>query len=150
MDQRPEVVIGQDHSSRLLGDLAAASHRDADVGLLERRSVVDSVTSHRNDQSLLLHNSREAQLVLRRHTPKNMELRKALTQLAIGQRSQLCPADRTWPQTERLSNSPSRYRVVAGDHPDIDPSRQRRSYGPFGLGSQGVNDPSHPDEGEVA
>ena len=79
-----------------------------------------------------------------------MELRKAPTQLAIGQRPQLCPTDRAWPQTEQLSDSPSRYRVVAGDHPDIDASRQRRSYGPFGLGSQRVDNPSHPDEGEVA
>src|SRR6185437_16528003 len=42
-DQRREVVVGQHDLRRLLGHLRAAAHGDADVGLLERRRVVDGV-----------------------------------------------------------------------------------------------------------
>jgi hypothetical protein len=39
LDDRREVVVGEDHRRGLLGDLGAGdAHRDADVGLLERRA----------------------------------------------------------------------------------------------------------------
>ena len=47
---RGEVVVGQDHVGGLAGDVGAGlAHRDADVGGLERRRVVDAVAGHRDD-----------------------------------------------------------------------------------------------------
>ena len=65
VDERAEVVVGEDHPARLLRDLAARTHGDADVGLLERGRVVDRVAGHRDDQALLLHDAGETELVLR-------------------------------------------------------------------------------------
>ena len=50
--QGAEVVVGEDHPGGLLGHLAAAAHRDADVGLLEGGGVVDRVPGHRDDHAL--------------------------------------------------------------------------------------------------
>ena len=65
MDERAEVVVGQDHPGGLFRHLAAAAHGHADVGLLEGRGVVDGVTGHGDDQPLLLHQPSQPQLVLR-------------------------------------------------------------------------------------
>ena len=52
-DDRGEVVVGEDHVPGFLRDLGAGdAHRDADVGALERRSVVDAVAGHRDDVAL--------------------------------------------------------------------------------------------------
>ena len=64
VDEGPEVVVGEHHPGRLLGHLAAASHRDPDVGLLQGRRVVDGVAGHRDDHPLLLHGPSQPQLVL--------------------------------------------------------------------------------------
>jgi hypothetical protein len=45
-----EVVVGEDHVGGLAGDVGAAlAHRDADLGGLERRGVVDAVAGHGHD-----------------------------------------------------------------------------------------------------
>ena len=55
LDDRGEVVVGEDHDGGLLGDLGAGdAHRDADVGGLQRGRVVDAVAGHRDDVALLL------------------------------------------------------------------------------------------------
>ena len=66
-DDGGEVVVGQDHVGRLLGDVGAGdAHRDADVGRLQRRRVVDAVAGHRDDVAVGLQRVDDAQLVLRR------------------------------------------------------------------------------------
>ena len=42
-DDRREVVVGEHHLRRGLGDRRARAHRDADLSLLQRRRVVDTV-----------------------------------------------------------------------------------------------------------
>ena len=42
-DDRREVVVGEHHLRGGLGDRRARAHRDADLGLLQRRRVVDTV-----------------------------------------------------------------------------------------------------------
>ena len=74
MNERPEVVVGEDHPGGLLGDLAAAAHGHADVRLLQRGRVVDRVAGHGDDQALFLHQASEAQLVLRRDPPEHVQL----------------------------------------------------------------------------
>src|SRR5580704_2338632 len=52
-DDGGEVVVGQDHHRGFLGHLGAGAHRDPDVGLFHRGSVVDAVPGHRDDLALL-------------------------------------------------------------------------------------------------
>ena len=45
-----KAVIEQDHIRRILGNIrAAATHCHADIGGLERRSVIDPVPRHRGN-----------------------------------------------------------------------------------------------------
>jgi hypothetical protein len=61
-----KVVVGEHHVGGVLGDLGAGqSHGDADVGLLERRRVVDPVTGHRHDLAVGLQGAHQAQLLRR-------------------------------------------------------------------------------------
>lgn len=46
-NDRREVVVGKHHLRRSLGDCRARTHRDADLGLLQRRRVVDTVAGLR-------------------------------------------------------------------------------------------------------
>ena len=65
-DDRGEVVVEQDQVGGLARHVGARSaHGDADVGLLERRAVVDPVAGHRHDVARRLQGAGDAQLVLR-------------------------------------------------------------------------------------
>ena len=66
-DDRREVVVGEDHVRRLLGDVGAGdAHRDADVRRLQRGRVVDPVAGHRDDPPVRVERVDDPQLVLRR------------------------------------------------------------------------------------
>ena len=65
-DDRGEVVVEQHEVGRLAGDVRAApSHRDADVGRLEGRAVVDAVAGHRHDVAARAQGPGDPELVLR-------------------------------------------------------------------------------------
>ena len=67
LDDRGEVVVGEDHVRRLLAtSVPAIAHRDADVRRLERGSVVDAVARHRDDPPVRVERVDDPQLVLRR------------------------------------------------------------------------------------
>ena len=67
-DDGGEVVVQQDEVRGLAGDVGAGSaHRDPDVGLLQRRAVVDAVTGHRHHVPSGPERAGDAQLALRRH-----------------------------------------------------------------------------------
>ena len=67
LDDRGEVVVGEDHVRRLAGDVGAGdAHRDADVRRLERGSVVDAVARHRDDPPVRVERVDDPQLVLGR------------------------------------------------------------------------------------
>ena len=69
----------------LLRDLGAASHRDTDVGLLERGGIVHGVAGHGNDLAGFLHEPGEADLVLGRDPAEHVELRQPFDHLGVGQ-----------------------------------------------------------------
>ena len=52
---------------RLHRDVGARAHRDADVGLRERRRIVDAVAGHRDDCAFRLQTLHDRGLVLRQH-----------------------------------------------------------------------------------
>ena len=62
-----EIVVEQHEVGGLARDVGAgAAHRDADVGLVQRRSVVDPVAGHRHHVAASPQRRRDPQLVLRR------------------------------------------------------------------------------------
>ena len=79
--QGGEVVVGEDELAGLLGDLRAAAHGDADVGLLQRGGVVDGVAGHRHDLTGLLHQPGEADLVLGGDPAEDVQLGQLLDHL---------------------------------------------------------------------
>ena len=63
-DDGPEPVVLEDHVRRLPGHLGASpAHGHADVGLLERRSVVHAVADHGRDVPRLLVQGEQVQLL---------------------------------------------------------------------------------------
>lgn len=96
----------------LLGDLAARTHRDADVGLLERR-VVDGAAGHRDDlaASCMIRASRSLSWVTR---PKTRRL-KRLADLLVGHRSTSAPLIAPAPSPSSAPNGARGDGVVAGD-----------------------------------
>ena len=77
VDDRREVVVGEDHPAGVLRHLGAAAHRDADVRRLDRRRVVDAVAGHRDDVALLLQRLGEQDLVLRRDPADDADRRRS-------------------------------------------------------------------------
>jgi hypothetical protein len=64
-----EVVVSQNHVGRLFGDFGAGHpHGDPDVGGLQRRCVVDTVSRHGDDLPVGLEGVDDLQFVLGRHS----------------------------------------------------------------------------------
>ena len=79
-----KVVIGQDHIGGLFGHLSALNaHGDPDVGLTQRRSVIDAIAGHANHFTVILQRFHQAQLVLRAGAGKDIELHGGFRQLGV-------------------------------------------------------------------
>jgi hypothetical protein len=74
VDDRREVVIGEDHAPGVLGHLGPGAHGDADVGRLDGRCVVDPVAGHGHDVTLLAQGLNEEHLVLRGDTADDADV----------------------------------------------------------------------------
>ena len=98
LDDRREVVVGQDHHRGLLGDLRAGdAHRDADVGLLQGRRVVHAVAGHRDDVALALEDVDEVDLVLRRDAGDDADVVDLASDRRVVHRGELGAGDRPAP-----------------------------------------------------
>ena len=64
LDELGRVRVEVDHVPRLLGRLRAGVHRDADVGLRQRRRVVRAVAGHRHEPAAGLLAADQRHLVL--------------------------------------------------------------------------------------
>ena len=53
-DDAAQVALDQRDAGALHRDVGAGAHRDADIGLRQRRRVVDAVAGHRDDAALAL------------------------------------------------------------------------------------------------
>jgi hypothetical protein len=147
--QGAEIVVGQDHAGRLFGDLAAAAHRDANVGLLQSRGIVDRVAGHRDDQPLALHDPGQAKLFLRGDAAEDVQFGETAFQFLVGHRPQLAAADRSRTEPKRFTDRLGGHRMVAGDHADVDPGVHSGLHGRLCLGPKRVDDAHHADEGQL-
>ena len=124
--ERREVVVGEHDLGGLLRDLGAASHRDADVGLLERGGVVHGVAGHRDDLAGLLHEARESHLVLGCDPAEHVQLRQPFDHFGVGQPLQLRAGDEPGPELELVGDRAGGDGVIAGDHAHVDARRRAR------------------------
>ena len=148
-DQGAEVVVDEDHLPRLLRDVAAGAHRDADVGLLERGRVVHGVAGHRDDGAVLLHQPSQPQLVLGGDAAEHVQARKRRLQLVVAHRLDLGAARGSLAESELRADRGGRDRVVAGDHADLDAGLARDPHGLLRGGAQRVDDADQTDEGQI-
>ena len=94
LDDRGEVVVGEHHVGGLAAHVGAdLAHRDADVGLLERRRVVDAVAGHGDDLAAALERVDDAQLVLGIHARVDADVLDDVVELVVGHRLELVPGD---------------------------------------------------------
>ncbi len=150
MHDRGEVVVGEDHDRGLLGDLGAGDpHRHADVGLLQRRRVVDAVARHRHDVAGLLQRLDESDLVLRRDASDDADGGQAGGELVVAQRGELGAGERFAGDAQLGADRGSGDRVVAGDHPHLDAGAVALGDGRLGLGAWRIDDADHGQEREV-
>ena len=112
----------------MLRDLGAASHGDADVGLLERGGIVHGVAGHGDDLAGLLHEPGEADLVLGRDPAEHVQLRQAFDHLGVGQPLEVRAGDEPGPELELVGDRASGDGVVAGDHAHVDAGVERDAH----------------------
>ena len=84
-DDGGEVVVGEDEARSLLGHLGAATaHGHADVGVLERRRVVDAVAGHGDHLATLAQHPHEQHLVLGGDPGEHTDVVDAGRELLLG------------------------------------------------------------------
>ena len=151
-DDRGEVVVQKHHLGCLLRRLRAlAPHGDADVGLLERRRIVDAVAGHRHDGALGLQRAHDAQLVLRAGAREHVGPRSHVHEAASPAFSSSAPV-----MTSGASAMPS-WRaiaaavagVIAGDHLHGDAGGAAFGDGGDGLLAGRVDEADDAEEDQV-
>ena len=120
LHDRREVVVGEDHFCRVLGDLGAGPHRDADVGRLDRRRVVDAVPGHRDHVTLLAQGLDHQDLVLGRHPADDADAVDPGQPLLLRECCEVGAEDRLSLDAELPRDRLAGDHVVAGHHPDAD------------------------------
>ena len=133
VDDRCEVVVGEDHSPGVLRDLGTAAHGDADVGGLDRRSVVDAVAGHRDDVALLLQRLGEEHLVLGSDAADDADRVDPVESLLLGESGEVGAEDRLAGDAELLGDRGAGDDVVPCDHPHADVRRLRVGNGRLRL-----------------
>ena len=153
-DDRGEVVVGEDHVRRLLGDVGAGdAHRDADVRRLQRGRVVDAVAGHRDDPPVRLERVDDAQLVLRRDAGVDGDLPHRGRARLVVERLELAAGDdaRAGRGDAEVGGDPRRgVRVVAGDHQHAHAGGVRLGDRRPRLRARRVDDPDQPEVDELA
>jgi len=64
-DNGAEVIVEQDQVGCLFSHIGGAPHHHADIGALERRSVIDTVANHGRDLAIGLQGADNTELILR-------------------------------------------------------------------------------------
>ena len=119
-----EVVVGQHHVGRLARRRGPGlAHGDADVGLLERRRVVDAVAGHRHDLARALERAHEPQLVLGSDAREHRGLPRGAVERMVVERVELATRERCARQPESRGDRAGGRHVVAGDHLHVDARR---------------------------
>ena len=120
---RDEIVVEQHHLGGLLRGLRPLpAHGDADVGLLQRRRVVDAVAGHGDDRARRLQRADDLQLVGRVGAGEDGRVADERHQLCFGRTVEFGTDDDPIPvaQPELPGDGAGRHAMVTGDHLDRD------------------------------
>ena len=124
-----EVVVREDHRSRIFADLGSGdAHGNSDVGLFERRRVVHAVACHRHDATAALPRVHDAYFMLRRHARVHRDVRQNPIELRIVHLVELHASDGAIPLLEDADlarNGGGRDLMVPCDHDGTDASLLR-------------------------
>ena len=149
-----EVVVGQHHVRRLLGDVGTGdAHGHADVGALQGRRVIDPVASHGYDVAVGFHGIDDARLVLRGNAAANLEPFGARGEVGVAHGLDFRPGQH---QPTRLQHADfagdgfRRVLVVAGDHHALQTGAMRHLERLDHLGPCRVDHAQQTKEGEFA
>ena len=123
------------------------AHRDADVGTLQRRCVVDAVSRHRHRVAVRLQRLDDAQLVGRRDARVDLDRLDLPLELRVGHRVQVGTRDDpARPEQPELGRDRACGEwVVAGDHHRLDPGAGAGADRVLRFRARWVD---HPDEAE--
>jgi len=93
-DNRGEVVVGDNHVRRLLGDFRSCfPHGDADVGALDGRSVVDAIAGHRDHRIIRFPGTDDAQFMLGGDAGVNGNFGRSPPEFVVGHLVQIYTGD---------------------------------------------------------
>ena len=86
-----EIVLEQHEVGRLLGDVRGAVDRDADIGRMQRRSIVDAVAEKAHHHACALQGQENSLLLLRPDAAEQIDRRQPRPERLLGQASELLP-----------------------------------------------------------
>ena len=120
LDDRREIIIGQDHRSGILADFRSGdAHCDADIGLLQRRRIIDTVSGHRDQFALTLPSIDDADLMLWCDTRIDTHFFQMCIQFFIAHRIELHAIQAliaVMIDADRTGDAAGSHFMVAGDH----------------------------------
>ena len=125
-DDRREVVVEQGHSGGFLADVGSGdAHRDADVGLLERRRIVDAVSGHRDDLTAILPGRHDAQLVCGRDARIHRDVGNVALEIVVAHRVEIPPGHHApvLEHPELAGDGAGGQRMITRDHHRADACR---------------------------
>ena len=145
-----QVVLEQDEVGRLLGDVGGAVDRDADVGGVERRGVVDPVAEEADDgRPLEASSTRSFCCGVTRQN--RLTCGETGAQRLVAQRRQLVPGEHAGDrQAELGADVPGHPLVVAGQDLHRDAARGQRRGSPPGAGLGRVEEGHEAGEDQFA
>ena len=154
LDNRGEVVVGQDHAGRFLGHLGAGhAHRHANVGRLQRRCIVHAVAGHGHNVAVGLQRIDNAQLVRGRHPGIYRGGAHRPGKSRIVQRIHRHARQRRRARRHDAQvggDAGRRARVVAGDHDDPNTGAARLGDGQRSLFARRVDHADGAHEHQIA
>jgi hypothetical protein len=151
---RGEVVVEQHDVRRLARDVSAGpAHRDADVGLAERRRIVHPVTGHGHELALPLERRDDADLLGRIDARENPHAAQPVVQLIIAHTRQRRAGDDlccVFGDAKPPGNGERRVRMVSGDHHRHDSRRLAGSHGALRFRTRRIDDADETEQFEIA
>ena len=149
-DDGGEVVVEQHEVGGLAGDVGAgAAHRDADVGRVQGRAVVDAVAGHGDDVAPGLQRVGDAQLVLGLDPGDDdaVAVEQGTEQLLVAGRSLPSSTIRSGPSSPTSAAIARAVAgMVAGDHGDPDAGPAARGDGVRRAGTGRVLEPEQAEQ----
>ena len=148
-----EVVVGQDHIRDVFGNVSSGdAHSDTDIRRLDRRSIVDTVTSHSCYHVVSFPRSDDPYLVLRLYSCVYRISFDLLVKLFIGHVIECCTENcivGTFNDAEIFADSNSCIELIAGDHDRSDACLKTLGYRVLDLRSYRVDHSDETDEDQV-